>query len=312
MLKRVLRTTLTYLRPSRPSSSPRSPSPSSPHPAHLASLPLLALPHPQHHHKHHHSIKMTKGTETHELSVEGDKVLERTESGTLVAEKVRVALASLVASRLLRVPARAGSYGTPVADPPPRTPPPHPLLLALPIPRAQDYDHVVRGYKAAEHNPRFTEETHKVRTLSRFAFPLSSAASAALTPPGPRRAARPQNAEHIRHDLEAAHDAQQHDQENNPHDTRHHHSDSHAHAKDKQHKGETHEDEVHRHRCVALALSSRSSCAACAGPDPSDDLVPLARSVVGGYKGTLHRDDRSEEAKEHAREKLRELGENTD
>jgi len=109
MLKRVLRTTLTYLRPSRPSSSPRSPSPSSPHPAHLASLPLLALPHPQHHHKHHHSIKMTKGTETHELSVEGDKVLERTESGTLVAEKVRVALASLVASRLLRVPARAGS-----------------------------------------------------------------------------------------------------------------------------------------------------------------------------------------------------------
>ncbi|KPV71882.1 uncharacterized protein RHOBADRAFT_47332 [Rhodotorula graminis WP1] len=141
---------------------------------------------------------MTKGNETHELSVEGDKVLERTESGTLVAEK--------------------------------------------------DYDHVVRGYKAAEHNPRFTEQTHK-------------------------------NAEHIRHDLEAAHDEQEL-QENQPHDTRHHHSDSHA--KDKLHKGESHEDEVHRHR------------------------------VIGGYKGTLHRDGVSEEAKEHAREKLRELGENTD
>ncbi|TNY20220.1 hypothetical protein DMC30DRAFT_417200 [Rhodotorula diobovata] len=134
---------------------------------------------------------MTKDHETHELSVEGEKVLERTESGTVVAEK--------------------------------------------------DYDHVIRGYKAAEHNPRFNEETHK-------------------------------NAEHIRHDLEAAHDAQPAAGSKG----RHHHQASH------EHKGETHEEEVHRHH------------------------------VVAGLKANIHRDDRSEESKEHSRQKLREMGEDTD
>ncbi|BGP51554.1 hypothetical protein JCM10450v2_007500 [Rhodotorula kratochvilovae] len=150
---------------------------------------------------------MTKGTETHELSVEGEKVLERTESGTIVAEK--------------------------------------------------DYDHVIRGYKAAAHNPRFTEETHK-------------------------------NAEHIRHDLEAAHDAQASEHADtaasgSPKHTKsataHHGKTVHA-AEKPQH--ETHEEEVHRHR------------------------------IVGGLKANLHRDDRSEETKDHIREKLHEMGEDTE
>ncbi|GAA6046814.1 hypothetical protein JCM3770_005656 [Rhodotorula araucariae] len=147
---------------------------------------------------------MTKGTATHELSVQGDKVLERTESGTIVA--------------------------------------------------AKDYDHVVRGYKAAAHNPRFTEETHK-------------------------------NAEHILHDLEDAHEAQvaEHSSSGSPKHTKPATTSSSAHhGKQTVHKDESHEEEVHRHR------------------------------IVGGLKANLHRDDRSEETKEQIRQKLHEMGEDTE
>lgn len=79
--------------------SPRPLAISSPR-AHLACAPLrLSSLSPAHRsraksstptHPHHHPHrKMTKDHETHELSVEGEKVLERTESGTVVAEKVR-------------------------------------------------------------------------------------------------------------------------------------------------------------------------------------------------------------------------------
>ncbi|GAA6048518.1 hypothetical protein JCM3770_006533 [Rhodotorula araucariae] len=54
---------------------------------------------------------------------------------------------------------------------------------------------------------------------------------------------------------------------------------AHKSGDDKAHDPATHEDETHRHR------------------------------IIGGYKATLKRDDRSEEAKEHARQALRALGE---
>jgi hypothetical protein len=38
------------------------------------------------------------------------------------------------------------------------------------------------------------------------------------------------------------------------------------------------------------------------------NLFFARRSVAGGLKATLHRTDRSEEAKEHARERLEEMG----
>ncbi|GJN93958.1 hypothetical protein Rhopal_007018-T1 [Rhodotorula paludigena] len=148
----------------------------------------------------------------HELVVEGDKVLERTESGTVLAEK--------------------------------------------------DYDHVVRGYKAASHNKRFSHDTRE-------------------------------SAEQMLHDLEAAHDAQAGEQGADTKESGSpthsqaaasssaHHT-QHAFASDKAHEGETHEEEVHRHH------------------------------KIGGLKANLHRDDRSEETKEHIRQQLRELGEKPD
>lgn len=89
----------------------------------------------------------------HELVVEGDKVLERTESGTVLAEKVRVGRShpgSALRLHVMQRPAilfdRAGDFE---------------LTLRLLCP--QDYDHVVRGYKAASHNKRFSHDTREVR-----------------------------------------------------------------------------------------------------------------------------------------------------
>ena len=67
----------------------------------------------------------------------------------------------------------------------------------------------------------------------------------------------------------------------------------------------THDDEIHRHRYVHALLMRTSST------DETADLLHRAalHSIIGGYKATLSREDRSEEAKEHAREALRALGE---
>lgn len=108
---------------------------------------------------------------THELQVEGDKVVERDEQGNVISEKVRP-LAHTRAS------ARTNGYA-----------------------RAQDYAHVIRGYKAATHNPRVSSEHKKVRPRA----PLARASA----PVGPRAdygvACAPQEAAEILHDLEKAH-----------------------------------------------------------------------------------------------------------
>ncbi|GAA5869242.1 hypothetical protein JCM1840_004331 [Sporobolomyces johnsonii] len=55
-------------------------------------------------------------------------------------------------------------------------------------------------------------------------------------------------------------------------------------------------DDVHKHRRVCPPFSHRNR-----------SLVS-PRAVIGGLKATLHRDDRSDETKEHAKEKLRAMG----
>ncbi|GAA6019531.1 hypothetical protein JCM10207_003734 [Rhodosporidiobolus poonsookiae] len=131
---------------------------------------------------------MTK-TEQHDLTVEGDKVIERSASGTLIAEK--------------------------------------------------NYENVVQGFERAAQRKSTSHE---------------KAAEDA----------------HIAHSLHAAHDAE--DSELHIHVQRPHHP-HYAPV-----PGETHEDEVHRHR------------------------------QIGALRANLHRDDRSDETKEHMREKLQELG----
>lgn len=89
----------------------------------------------------------------HELVVEGDKVLERTESGTILAEKVRsprpCSESVQTCLQVLQKPAALCADEGPFE-----------LTLRLLCP--QDYDHVVRGYKAASHNKRFSHDTREV------------------------------------------------------------------------------------------------------------------------------------------------------
>ncbi|GAA5930900.1 Con-6 family protein [Sporobolomyces koalae] len=88
----------------------------------------------------------------------------------------------------------------------------------------------------------------------------------------PRVSAEAKEAKKILHDLEAAHG-------DKPSDL--HQSESHARGTKTTvatHHAETHEEEVHRHR------------------------------QISGYKGTLKRDDVSDEARAHARDMLKQLG----
>ncbi|GAA5869183.1 hypothetical protein JCM1840_004318 [Sporobolomyces johnsonii] len=93
------------------------------------------------------------------------------------------------------------------------------------------------------------------------------------------------SAEKILHDLEAAHGEgviEEEAQSTKPSGSPKSHKAALPHVKEKTQRGggggDDDEGEVHRHR------------------------------VIGSYKAILHRDDRSDEAKQHARAKLREMG----
>ncbi|GAA6004098.1 hypothetical protein JCM10207_002425 [Rhodosporidiobolus poonsookiae] len=152
----------------------------------------------------------------HELSVEGEKVIERDEHGNVISSK--------------------------------------------------NYSRVHAGYAAAAHNKTLVAETRE-------------------------------NAEHIMHDLEAAHgdapatesDSKASGSPKTSHakpavehaggeGSRHHSHDPKNLGAGTTDEERMHADEVHQHR------------------------------VIGGYKATLHRDTTSEEAKQHARDKLDEMG----
>ncbi|BGO95381.1 hypothetical protein NBRC10512_001848 [Rhodotorula toruloides] len=160
---------------------------------------------------------------THELQVEGDKVVERDEQGNVISEK--------------------------------------------------DYAHVIRGYKAATHNPPVSSEHKKeaaeiLHDLEKAHGDAPEASAGASTSPkhhGEGHKGRPHIEKHVA--------------EGGEHE--------HGHAKaatgsSGPGSSAAHEEEVHRHR------------------------------VIGGLKANLHRDDRSEETKESIREKLHEMGEEAD
>ncbi|GAA5974528.1 hypothetical protein JCM11641_002076 [Rhodosporidiobolus odoratus] len=100
------------------------------------------------------------------------------------------------------------------------------------------------------------------------------------------------NAAHLAADLEAAHHPDSHPKPAAS-------SQSHSHSKKEEHH------DVGGHD---LRHSSSEEQGDHSSPSKNDGRSAHEHHVIGGYKATLHRADRSEEAKEHAREKLEEMG----